>query len=54
MSDESLRAALEKLVEQSESQPDRRPRDKHGPIGRKQEPSIRVSTLRALLADHPA
>jgi hypothetical protein len=54
VSDTDLREALEDLIQQKESEPDRRPRDKYGPIGRKPEPAIRVSVLRDLLAAHPA
>jgi hypothetical protein len=54
VSDTGLREALEELLQRKESEPDRRPRDKYGPIGRKPDLAIRVSVLRDLLAAHPA
>lgn len=53
MATDGLREALEKLLDATENQPDRRPRDKYGPIGRAHVPAIRAETLRALLAAHP-
>jgi hypothetical protein len=49
----SLREALEKLIRDNVVV-DRRPRDKHGPIGRLPEAKVPTSVLLDLLAAHPA
>lgn len=49
----TLGYALEKLCDYAEAETkDRRPRDKHGPIGRKPIASIPVGDLRGLLMLH--
>lgn len=49
----TLRYALEKLCDYAEAETkDRRPRDKHGPIGRAPIASITVGDLRGLLMAH--
>lgn len=42
-------AAIEALVAKAENQPDRRPRDKYGPIGRAPVPTVRAESLRKIL-----
>lgn len=53
--DSGLRYALEALCDYAEaSTKDRRPRDKHGPIGAKPVARLTVDEIRKLLALHPA
>ncbi|HEY9410660.1 MAG TPA: hypothetical protein VIP77_13865 [Jiangellaceae bacterium] len=43
-------AAVEALVAKAERQPDRRPRDRYGPVGRATIPTVRADSLRKILS----